>query len=130
MAADTGAASTITFSSSTASGNARLIGGHTEELGKVEINSLGLTGHKEYIPGDLIDPGEFDVEFEFDSAVVPPGIGTVETITVTYPDGTDNIAGTGFIRAIKMPDLQNEELQVAVLTCAWDGKTGPTFATT
>jgi len=129
--ADTGNGTTLTLSSTGAVGNVRRITGNEETLGKIGVSHLGTTGHNEYIPGDLSEPGEVTFEVELDPTTAKPGLGTVETATVTFPLGSGgstaaNTAGTGFLTKVSEPTFENETLMVRELTFAFDGKTGPT----
>jgi len=130
--ADTGNGATLALATTGAIGNIRNIGEVARELGKLEDSHLGTTSNKTYIPDDLAEPGEIEVEVEFDASIELPGVGTVETVTITYPIITDgntaaNHAGTGFLTRVPTPLLANGQLQVVRVKIAFDGKTGPTF---
>lgn len=132
--ADTGHGATLTFGTTGYTANRRMIGGSEFELPDVEKGHLGTTGFQEYMPGDLTEPGEFEAEFEFDpgTANQVPTLGTVETITVTYPiksgqSAGGTLAGTGYLKKFGTPELRTNTLMVAKGTVKWDGVTGPTF---
>lgn len=129
--ADTGNSATISFGTSSFTAAYTEIGGTEQELPKIMTSHLGTSTKHTYIPGDLYEPGEMDCEFQYDPDTEPP-IGTVETITVTYPiptgkTGGATLAGTGFISKRKTASLKNNELMVGTYTVCWDGLTGPTF---
>lgn len=131
-AADTGNGATLTLATTGAVGNIRNIGEVAEELGKLETSHLGTTGFKTYMPDDLTDPGEFEIEVEVDTEVAKPACGVVETATITYPLRTGeataaNHAGTGFIRRVTLTPLANSTIQIMKLLFAFDGETGPAF---
>jgi len=132
-AADTGNGASLALGTTGAIGNIRNIGQIASELGKLEDSHLGTTGNKTYIPDDLAEPGEMEVEVEFDRITAGlPTVGTVETATITYPIYTAgntaaNHAGTGFISRVTTPRLANGEIQVMNIRFSFDGKTGPTF---
>ena len=74
---------------------------------------------------------DVECEIQYDSDVQPT-LKTIEIITITYPvpDGLSNgatMAGTGWIKMFTTADLANNELQIATIMVAFDGKTGPTF---
>lgn len=103
---------------------------------KLDKSVLATTGFIEYHPGDLDDPGEVVAEIVFDATAddfTTVENGEVDTFTVTFPIHTSGnttaatLAGTGFATGQKLPDLAINELQVATLTIAYDGGTGPTF---
>ena len=100
---------------------------------KIDASCLETVGFMRYIPGDLTDPGELQVEAIFDAEVGVPVNGVVETITVTFPiSNPDNAAaatlsGTGFIMVTTLPNMAINELMVLGLTIAFDGYTGPVF---
>lgn len=132
--ADTGQTATLTFGTTGYTANRRMIGGSTFSRPKISKTHLGTADFEEYFPGDLDEPGEFEVEFEFDPGVsgAIPGRGTVETVTVTYPIKTGQsaggtLAGTGFIMEVQTPELRTNTLMVQKAKIAWDGGTGPTF---
>lgn len=128
--ADTGNGATITMSDGfTASYT--MIGGFEQEIPAIEDSHLTTSTKKTYIPGDLYEPGEWPAEFQYNPNT-QPSIGTVLTITITYPvpSGSSNgatHAGTGFIKKRKFPELKNNELMIGEYVVQWDGKTGPTF---
>jgi hypothetical protein len=101
---------------------------------KIDASCLDTTGFMKYIPGDLTDPGEcqleiiFDPTFDFDAIV-----GVLDTLTITFgigdPTNTINatLIGTGFITNYSLPDLSTNNLAVVNVTFAFDGDTGPAF---
>ena len=133
----TGTGATLTMVDSDAvgvsfSGNVRSITGHTEEVDDIELGGLGITGHKEYIPGVLTEPGEFEAEFEHAPVAAMRGVGTTGTFTVTYGTGGTTttcyiVSGTGYIKSVKQPDLTQGDVQTTTIGVKWDGKTGPTM---
>jgi hypothetical protein len=130
--ADTGNTATIAFATSGFTANYHRIGGTEQERPAIKTSHLGTTNTETYIPGDLIEPGEFEVEFEFDPNNQPPITAVAETVTVTFPTPTGGsagatLAGTGFVTKWKSADLANNELMVASATVQWDGLTEPTW---
>lgn len=110
---------------------------------KIDASCLATEGFMKYIPGDLSDPGEcqmeiiFDPTFDFTSggtSTDPDGIiGNVDTLTITFALGTPTntvnavLTGTGFITNYSLPDLSTNNLAVVNVTFAFDGDTGPAF---
>ena len=131
---DTGHGATIAFSAGIEAFAApfRKIGAVELEMEKVESTILASTC-KRYLPGDLADVGEFEVEYAFDATMDHPVALTCGTITLTAPTATGQatpatLIGTGFIMAsTATPELATNGLQIGKLKCKFDGKTGPTL---
>lgn len=111
---------------------------------KIDASCLATQGFTKYIPGDLSDPGEcqmeiiFDPTFDFfenpgDPLDIDGVVGNIDTLTITFPIGdptnTTNatLSGTGFITNYSLPDLSSGTLAVVNVTFAFDGDTGPAF---
>lgn len=132
---DTGHGGTIAFSSGIAAFAApfRKIGAVEQELEKVDSTVLSNTACKSYLPGDVAEPGEFEVEYAFNATLDHPVVLTRGTITITAPTATGqatpaNLAGTGFIMArTATPEMATNGLQIGKLKIKFDGKTGPTL---
>lgn len=131
--ADTGNTATIAFATSGFTAAYTKIGGSELTRPKIKTSHLETASKETYIPGDLVDCGEWEVEFQYDPNEQPPYDGAAEAVTITYPvpAGDDNgatMAGTAFLTKFKTTDLVNNELQMATATLCWDGETGPTFS--
>lgn len=74
---------------------------------KVEYTNLKTTGGRQYLPGDLYEPGSISVEAVCDPQNQPP-LGVVETWTVEFPDGA-TFAASGWINGYT-PQVGTEEL--------------------
>jgi hypothetical protein len=130
---DTGHGGTLAFSSGIAAFAApfRKIGAVEQAIEKVEETDLANTATKSYLPGDVPDPGEFEVEYAFDATMDHPVLLTAGTITITAPLATGqataaNLAGTGFIMSrTAFPECTTNGLQVGKMKCRFDGKTDP-----
>lgn len=109
----------------------RKIGAVEHVLEKVEETDLANTATKSYLPGDVPDPGEFEVEYAFDAEQDAAVLLTQGTITITAPVETGqasaaNIAGTGFIMSrTAFPECATNGLQIGKMKCRFDGKTDP-----
>ncbi len=131
MAIGTGNGATIVFGTTGFVANYQRIGGLKFEVPDVPDSHLTTTGNETRRPGDLTELDDVEAEIQYDSDVQPT-LKTVETITITYPvpDGLSNgatMAGTGWLKMFTTSDLANNELQIATIMVAFDGKTGPTF---
>ena len=130
---DTGHGGTIAFSAGIAAFAVpfRKIGAVEHVIEKVESTNLANTATKSYLPGDVIDPGEFEVEYAFDAEDDLAVMETVGTVTITAPLGTGqataaNLAGSGFIMSrTAMPECATNGLQLGKLKVKFNGKTGP-----
>jgi len=134
MAMNTGHGGSITFGTSGLTYAWRKIGAIEQEGEAVEDTDLDNTYFKTFLPGDVSEPGEFEVEYCWNAKEELPALGTVETITVTLPQGSDETAaadleGTGFIMSrTAFPELATNGLQIGKMKVAFDGATGvPTW---
>lgn len=128
--ADTGNSATIAFGTSAFVANVYSIGGTSQSREALEDSHLGTTNQKTYIPTDLYEPGEFEIEFEWDQSfsVFPPIAAAPETITVTFPLKSGELtaatlAGSGFLTEVSGPDVENGSIMRGTATIKWDGKT-------
>lgn len=100
---------------------------------KIDASCLDTTGFMRYIPGDLTDPGEVQMTVVFDPTIDIPTPGDVDTLTVTFPIGTDGnttaavLTGSGFLTNVSQPSMEINGLLEMNLTFAFDGDTGPTY---
>ena len=51
----------------------------------VPTTDFDTTGGDTFIPADTYDPGQLQVEIQFDEASTPPIEGAIEAVTVTFP---------------------------------------------
>jgi hypothetical protein len=129
----TGNSGTISLSSSAISMSFTKIGEWQTTRNKLEASHLGTVGLKEYVPDDLAEPGEVEVEGFFDPRNDLPNINAAaETITITYPKEATGataatLAGSGFLTMLSRPELVNGTLSKAKFKVAFDGYTGPAF---
>ena len=133
MAIDTGHGATITFGTQGGTWRCTRIAGHTEDRPDIDATYLATTSYKEYVPGDLLEPGEFVIDFQFQGTQGCPARSAVaETVTITHPLAyggatAATVAGTAYVKSVKFPDMSTNELQMAQATVKWDGYTGPTY---
>ena len=127
----TGNTGTIVFGTSAIVLQWTKIGEWQATRAKLETSTLATTVFKTFMADDLADPGEIEVEALFDATKALGSIGAVaETITITYPKtaGTAaNLAGTGFITMLSLPELVNGSVSRRKIKIAYNGATGPTF---
>ena len=131
--ADTGNGTTLSLGTSGFSASIIRIGEIEQEIEALEDSHLGTTTYKTYDVSDLIEGGEFEVEFFYDPDSEPP-LGTVEVATYTWPvpSGLSNgatLTASGFIRSRTIPESVNGALMRGKYVFKIDGKaTEPTFA--
>ncbi len=132
--ADTGTGTTITFGTSAWTGSVISIGGTTQSREALEDTHLGTSGEKTFVFNDLIDAGDFELEFYWDqsASVFPPISAVAEVITVSFPlksgEATNAVlTGSGGVIEATGPDASNGELMVGSMSIKWDGKTGPSY---
>lgn len=135
---DTGHGATITFGTQALAYFWRKIGAVEQAREKVEANYLGIVAagsnppYAQNLPGDLVEPGEFEIEYAFDSEDAQPDMTDPETITLTLPMSTGqasayNVAGTGYVLSRTVfPECATNGLQIGKMKIAFDGLTGPT----
>ena len=132
MAMNTGHGGSVTFGTSSLTYFWRKIGAVEQEGEAVEDSDLDNTYFKSYLPGDVVEPGEFEIEYAFDSEDAQPDMTDPETITLTLPlDSTQssayNVAGTGYVLSRTVyPECASNGLQIGKMKIAFDGLTGPT----
>lgn len=131
-AADQGTGATIAFGTSSFSAYFTMIGGTEFTREDIEITYLGTTGAKRFAPADLYDPGEFDVEFQYDADSQLPYTAAPETVTITFPLITGyntgaTLAGTAYVKSFSTPELRANQLMVAKGKIRWSGATAPAF---
>lgn len=128
---DTGQGATLTYGSTSFAVTLTKIGGVTISIDKLECSGLSTAGFKKYIPGDLKEVSDLDIEFRWNTLQAIPTIGGAsETFTLTMPLRTtettaENFAGTGFFKSITLPDLSLGEIMNGKATICFDGLTPP-----
>ena len=134
MAMDTGHGATITFGTSALTYKWRKIGAVEQAGESVEDTDLSVNYYKTFLPGDVFEPGEFEIEYCWNAKTALPALGTVETITITLPVSgalsAGDLEGTGFIMSrTAFPELATNGLQIGKMKVAFDGAGGvaPTF---
>lgn len=100
---------------------------------RIDCSELLTSGARKYLPSDLFDLPELEVEETFDTFDPMPAVGTsLGTVTITWPLRTGEttpatLAGTAYLSAYQPPRLANGEIQVATWSIQWNGATPPAF---
>lgn len=141
--ADTGAGATISFSGTTFAVKVRSMQLPEWMVEDLEKSTLDTTSYKEYVPSDLVEPGEVSVTCLMPTSIDLPTIAATvtETCTITFPlrkvasttttsneTTAANIAASGYFKSFSFPQLQLGTLQEATFVFKFDGGTGPTFS--
>lgn len=85
------------------------------------------------IPGDLVECGPIKGRYVFNPTAARPTLSSVETVTITLPkmisgsSAAATLAGTAFFTRRKLPNLQNNQLNVGEFEIQMNSDTGPTF---
>ncbi len=121
--ADSAQGTTITFGTSSYSAQVTSVSRTGNTRTALKTSHLGTTGAHTYIPSDLIEEGQLDVEIIYDPDLPPPLSAVAETITLTFPvpSGLTNGAthsGTGFLIE-KNYELPLDDLMVGGYTIQW-----------
>lgn len=96
-----------------------------EEIPVIDMTHMSTTSYREKVFGSLIEPPQVTVEINYDPASPPP-IGTEDTATLTWPDGSTMIGTGAFISRTSETPLEDKMSGTYVFQ--FDGQTGPTFA--
>lgn len=121
-----GTGATLTFGTSTWTGDLTSISWGGISRPSLDTTHLGTTDARTFIPGDLFDPGELTVEFLFDTDSEPPYTASPETITLTFPDSDAasgagaTAAASGFITSFEVNNPL-EEVITATMTIKFTG---------
>jgi hypothetical protein len=132
----TGNTGTIAFTETGVTLSFTKIGEWQATRGKLETSHLETEDFKEFIPDDLADPGEIELEALFDPTEDLADISEgVETITVTYPlENADwevaaTLVGSGYVMMVGTPELVNGSVAKQKLKFFFDGDgTEPAFS--
>lgn len=128
----------INFGTSAFQASIISISGFEQSREALDTSHLDTANFRSKIPGDLTEPGSFDIEFYFDAEDhnttddLPPINGAAETIYIDLPltaaSGTTTEArftASGFLTSWTSPELATDQLMVGSATVQW--ATGPTY---
>jgi len=80
----------------------------------IRTTHAGTTGAHTYMPASLYDPGEIEVELQFDpeQSPVTPIAAAAETVTVTFPDAApaSTMAASGFMSSFEITGAIGERM--------------------
>lgn len=127
--ADTAVGTTITFGTSGFTASYEEIDAGEDTRSPIEVTDLASTNQKEFMPEDLIDPGETTAIFQWNQSfgTFPPITAARETVTITYPLKTGEstaakVAGTAFLTRRRGPVARiGAEIMRGEFTLKWDG---------
>ncbi|MCH8853917.1 MAG: hypothetical protein IID41_14890, partial [Planctomycetes bacterium] len=81
----------------------------------IDKSHMGSTDAREFLIGDLYDPGSLTIQIHFQEATVPPITGTFETVTVLFPGGA-SMAASGALQSFSISDpLEDKMVATAVI---------------
>ena len=128
-AADTGLGATIGFTGLD-SGDAPMISIDWDEstIEVLEAATLASTGQVPKIAGDLVDLGGCSCEFLWPSGITPPTVGTLGTLTITWPSrgaaeaSVADLEGEAALVSFNYPAMARNELQRGTAAWTWDGQ--------
>jgi len=131
----TGHSASIAFGTTSWTANVTAINPGDVSREIIPTTYLGSSGAHTKIPGNLLQNGEWSLDFQYVVGLEPPVAQPAETITITAPDhgGTMSsaatIAGTGFISSWTPGTITTDELMTGTATIAWSGVVTYTSAT-
>ena len=128
----TGHGATFTLATSTFNAAFTMIGGFEQSREALDRTGLATTVYRELKPGDLVTPGELDLEFFFTVTTggVPPITAAAESTTIDLNGATAGgctVVGTGFFTSWNFPELVTDQILKSTAKWQWDGLTGPTI---
>jgi len=97
----------------------------------IKTSHLGTTVADTFMPGDLVDYGTCEVEYQFCPTTtlltkyIPPITSVAETITISFPlysgaAAKATAAGSGFVSTYSLAE-PHEDLQTGTFTIKWSG---------
>lgn len=95
-----------------------------EEIPVIDFAHMGSTGYREKKFGQLKEPPQLTIEFNYDPAN-RPAVGLSGSATLTWPDGA-TLIGTGAIIS-REGEYPLEDKMTGTFVFQFDGQTGPTF---
>jgi hypothetical protein len=132
MAIDIGTGSTITATLNNAFFGATILsiewGGIKRD--SIPTSNMATTTGRTSVPSDTYDPGELQVEFQYDSTKNPLLClaGATETVRLDFPGaGTESLAASGFMTDLSITD-QFETLITARATIKLTGSITPVLS--
>lgn len=124
--ADVGFGTTITFGTSGFTAELRSVNGPSMDRPAIDTSHMTTAGGKRtFIPSDLTDHGEVELEILFDPDTEPPIDLVAEQITITYPVPAGQTNGatyvfSGFVTAFE-PSAPYDDLMTGSITIKVSG---------
>ena len=118
--ADTGHGSTVTFGTSTWTGEVLTLQAPVHSREELDATHLGSTTYNETLPGDTVKLEPSPISFQFDADEPLPYSAVDELITITFKSGA-KFAGTGRIMTFTPPELGTNQKMVASGVISWSG---------
>lgn len=119
MAAKVGTGTTIVFGTSSVTAEyLSVTGSGNHGRTDIDISHLGSTGYRQYIPGTLLEGGEFTLNMHFDGTEAIPVTAGTETITIAPGGNTatgTTISFPGYVKSFS-PTITLEEKMTADVT--------------
>lgn len=82
---DTGTGAALVFTTSSWTAEIMSIEHSGVSREAIDVTHLGSTSARAFIPGDLYDPGELDVEYHHNPDNPPPFTATAEIVQIKFP---------------------------------------------
>ena len=96
----------------------------------LEDTDIATSNQKTFVPDDLYDPGELEIEFFWDQSATnfPPIGGAAESVSLAFPLKSGEVtnatlAGTAFVVSSTGPEVVNGSLMRGTMRWKFDGKT-------
>lgn len=138
MPADSGNSATVTFGSWSFTADIISITPGDETREALDVSHLGTSDYRQFIPGDLVDAGEWVFTYIQDSTdadkTLPPdptsgtadGMGARDTVTITLPEQLDagnppTFVFSGFVTSRSLAPLENDTVQIGTFSIKPDG---------
>jgi hypothetical protein len=123
---DTGHGATVTFGTSSWTGNIIDVTPPVHSRPEIEANHLTLATFEKTLAGDLVKLEPSPITFEFDPDTEPPYSAVDELITITFPVPSGGstgatFAGDGRFISFAPPQLATNQKMVATGVISWAG---------
>lgn len=113
--AKVGTATTVVFATSAFAANIMSVDGSgIEERPSIKTSHMGTTDADTFIPGDLVDGGEYTLEIQWTGEDDPPTGGVAELITINWAGTLTSSSFSGFMTSCS-ESIPLEEMMTA--TC-------------
>jgi hypothetical protein len=91
------------------------------ERDAVDVTNADSTTLRQYVPNDVYDAGEIEVEMLFDAASTPPMTGAAATATITWKD-LNTSTGTAFMTSFEPAGQERDAMRATArlkITDTW-----------